>query len=568
MMHKLWNIGAKSMLRITTEKRRGKTVLSVEGRLTGPRVGTLEQCWRELHGASPREKFHVDLCGVSFIDAAGKVLLKEIHRQGGELIAEGCLNQAIVKEIAETEKAEKSTGQSRKGPHIIFYVGLFSLLLGAGAAHAQEPNKRAALPASAPDQVLRLTLDQAVALALKQNPTAQIAVLTAAQSEQDKNIARADLLPQVSARVSDEAQKVNLRAEFGGQTPFPGFPKSLGPYQVFSAGPSVSAPVFDLTLWQRYQAARNTLNASKANSLSTREQVILLVVSQYIGALRAMADVQASQSRVDLAQALYDQAADLQKEGVGTGIDTLRANVELQNEKQRLLEAVNDRETLLFGLSRLLNLDPRQPVELADSLSFFDTPQPEVEPSIEEALGERQEWKALAAQIKAAEDQKKAAQYSRLPTVQFDGTFAYLGTSGNTTLPTYTYEGSVDLPLFTGGRIHAEIVRADLEIRKLEEQRADLRNQIALDVKTALLNLQSARSEVQVANLGVQLSKEEVDQARDRFKAGVANNIEVIQAQDSLSRANDNQIAALFRFNQARADLARSIGQMEKVYAK
>jgi outer membrane protein TolC len=124
------------------------------------------------------------------------------------------------------------------------------------------------------------------------------------------------------------------------------------------------------------------------------------------------------------------------------------------------------------------------------------------------------------------------------------------------------------MPLFTGGRIHAEIVRASLEIRKLEQQQDDLRNQIALDVKTALLNLQSARSEVQVANLGVQLSKEEVDQARDRFKAGVANNIEVIQAQDSLSRANDNQIAALYRFNQARADFARSIGQMEKVYSR
>jgi len=561
---------AESMLRITTEKRRGKTVLSVEGRLTGPRVATLEQCWRELYGASPREKFHVDLCGVSFIDAAGKVLLKEIHRQGGELVAEGCLNQAIIKEIEESEKAEKNGSEQgrQKGSHIIFYIALFSLLMGAGATQAQESKKPAALPGSAPDQVLRLTLDQAVALAIKQNPTAQIAVLTAAQSEQDKNIARADLLPQLRANVSDEAQKVNLRAEFGGQAPFPGFPKSLGPYQIFSGGPSVSTPIFDLTLWQRYQAARGAMNASRANSLSTREQVILLVVSQYIGALRAMADVQASQSRVDLAQALYDQAADLQKEGVGTGIDTLRANVELQNEKQRLLEAVNDRETLLFGLSRLLNLDPRQQLELADSLSFFDTPQPEVDPSIEAALAQRREWKALAAQIKSAEDQKKAAQYSRLPTVQFDGTFAYEGTSGNTTLPTYTYEGSVNLPLFTGGRIHAEVVRADLEIRKLEEQRADLRNQIALDVKTALLNLQSARNEVQVANLGVQLSKEEVDQARDRFKAGVANNIEVIQAQDSLARANDNQIAALFRFNQARADLARSIGQMEKVYAK
>jgi outer membrane protein TolC len=242
--------------------------------------------------------------------------------------------------------------------------------------------------------------------------------------------------------------------------------------------------------------------------------------------------------------------------------------VELQNEKQRLLEAENDRETSLFGLSKLLNLDPRQRIALGDSLSFFETPQPEVEPSMEAALAERQEWKSLESQIKSAKFQKSASQDLRLPSLRFDGNFDYVGTSGNTTLPTYTYEASVNLPLFTGGRIHAEVVRADLEIRKLEQQQADLRNQIALDVKTALLNLSSARSEVQVANLGVQLSREEVDQARDRFKAGVANNIEVIQAQDSLSRANDNQIAALYRFNQARADLARAVGQMEMVYSK
>jgi outer membrane protein len=562
--------GADSMLRVTTDKKRGKTVLSVEGRLAGPWVGALEQCWRELHGASPHEKFHLNLCAVSFIDAAGKVLLKEIHCQGGQLIAEGCLNQAIVNEIVRSEKQGASNGRKErsKGSHIIFYVAFFSLMLGPALAKAQSPQKQHELPGNAPTEMLRLTLDQAVGLALKQNPTAQIAILTAAQSEQDRNIARADLLPQASARISDEAQKVNLRAQFGGKTPFPGFPKTLGPYQLFSAGPSVSAPVFDLTLWRRYQAAQNTANASKANSLSTREQVILLVVSQYIGTLRAAANVQASQSRVELAQALYDQAADLQKEGVGTGIDTLRANVELQNEKQRLIQAETDRETSLFGLSRLLNLDPRQPIEQADSLSFFDTPQPEVESSMEAALGTREEWKALESQIKSAEYQKKGAQDERLPSLRFDGTFAYVGTSGNTTLPTYTYQGSVNLPLFTGGRIHAEVVRADLEIRKLQEQRDDLRNQIALEVKTSLLNLRSARNEVQVANLGVQLSKEEVDQARDRFKAGVANNIEVIKAQDSLSRANDNQIAALFRFNQARADVARSIGQMEKVYAK
>jgi outer membrane protein TolC len=439
--------------------------------------------------------------------------------------------------------------------------------LSPALTRAQDAGK-SAVPANPPAGVLRLTLDQAVTLALKQNTTAQIAVLTAAQSEQDRKIALSELLPQAQLGVTEEWQRVNILAQFGGTRVFPGFPGHVGPYSIFSAGPSANGPIFDLTLFRRYQASRNAANASKADSLSTREQVILLVVSQYIGTLRSIADVQASQSRVDLAQALYNQAADLQKEGVGTGIDTLRANVELQNENQRLLEAQASRDTSLFGLSRLLNLDPRQKIELGDSLSFFDTPQPDVEASIEESLAARPEWKALHEQIRAAENQKKAASAERLPSVHFSGDWSQLGTEPSSVIPTYTYAGTVSVPLFTGGRIRAETVRADLDIQKLQQQEADLRNQIALDVKTALINLDSARSQVKVANLGVQLSKEEVDQARDRFNAGVANNIEVIQAQDSLARANDNQIAALYRFNQARADLARAIGQMEKVYAK
>jgi outer membrane protein len=550
------------MLRITTEKKRGKTVLSVEGRLAGPWVAALEQSWREREAG---EKFSVDLCGVSFIDAAGKTLLKEIHQQGGKLIAQGCLNEAIVEEISGRSGKTGCWGR-KKGSHIIFYVAFFSLLVTPSIGRAQGTSKQSPLPGNSPNGVMRLTLDQAVSLALKQNPTAQIAVITAAESVQDSNISRADLLPQVNLNVSDAVERINLQAFLGKK--IPGFPEHGGPFQVFSAGPGFSAPVFDLTLFKRYQAARETATAGKSDSLSTREQVILLVVSQYIGTLRAVANVQASQSRVELAQALYDQAADVQKEGVGTGIDTLRANVELQNEKQRLLEAQADRDTSLFGLSRLLNLDPRQVIELGDSLSFFDTPQPDALASIESALGERQEWKALQERLKAAGLEKKASQYSRLPKVDFSGNWAYEGSSSTTGIPTYNYQAGVSVPLFTGGRIHAEIVKADLEIQKLQQQQDDLRNQIALDVKTALINLDSARSQVAVANLGVQLSKEEVDQARDRFKAGVANNIEVIQAQDSLARANDNQIAALYRFNQARADYARSIGQMEKVYSK
>ncbi len=556
------------MLRITIEQSTGKINLTIEGKLAGPWVGALEQSWTDLRRNSADQSLSVNLCGVSFIDAAGKALLKAIHSEGGKLVAEGCLNQAIVREITAEENATADKNQTRnsKRTPIIFYVLLFGFTAaGVNQLRAQTTDSRA-LPANPPTQVLRLTLDQAVGLALKQNTTAQIAVIQAAEAVQDKNVARAALLPQANLDASDSIRRTNLEANLGVR--IPGFPQHVGPLQVFQAGPSFSAPIFDLTLWRRYQAQRSIANAAKATSLSTREQVILLVVSQYIGTLRAVATVQAAGSRVDLAQALYNQATDLQKEGVGTGIDTLRSNVELQNEKQRLLEAEAERDTSLFALSRLLNLAPRQAIELGDSLSYFETPQPEVEQSIDEALSERQEWKALNDQIKAAESQKKQAWDTRLPALHVDGEWAYQGTRLNNGIPTYNYEVALSMPLFTGGRIRAETVRAELEIRRLQEQQADLRNEIGLDVKNALINLTSARNQVQVANLGVKLSREEVDQARDRFRAGVANNIEVIQAQDSLARANDNQIAALYRFNQARADLARSVGQMERVYAK
>jgi outer membrane protein len=562
--------GKTVMLRITTESKRAKTLLTVEGRIAGASVATLEQCWRELYAASPKQKFVVNLCGVSFIDKAGKVLLGEMHRLGADFQAEGCLNQAIVDEIATSGESASSGKHAKKpkGAPIIFYIAFLSLLLTPVLARAQE--KSAALTANAPNGTVRITLEQAVALAIKQNPTQQIAVLNAAESVQDKNISRADLLPQANLHVADSANRVNLHAEFGGAPLVPGanLPGHIGPYQIFSAGPTFGSSIFDLSLWKRYQASRANVNASKADSLSTREQVILLVVSQYIGGLRAVADVEASRSRVELAQALYDQAADLQKEGVGTGIDTLRANVELQNEKQVLIEAENNRDASIFGLSKLLNLDPRQKVELADSLSFFETPQPDVDASIDQALSGREEWKSIQANEKVAKLNKQASQYERLPSLRFDGNWAYLGTTSSNGIPTYQYQASIDMPIITSGRIKAEVTKSDLELQKIEQQKADLRNQIALDVKTSLLNLQSGRNEVQVANLGVQLAEQEVDQARDRFKAGVANNIEVIQAQDALSRANDNQIAALYRFNQARADYARAIGQMEKTYSK
>jgi outer membrane protein len=429
-----------------------------------------------------------------------------------------------------------------------------SVLALVACASAQEP---------AP---LKLSLRDAVQLALKQNPRVILANLGVGMTAEERNIARSALLPQVSGRAVETVNRTNLESAIGFS--FPGFAQHVGPYRYEQVGVGFNAPVFDLTLWRRYRASQVKVEGSRAAEITAREESVMLVVSQYLGSQRAAADVQAAQSRVDLAQAIYSQAADLQKAGVGTGIDTLRSNVQLQNERQRLIVARTQLETSLFGLVRLLSLDPRQRVELADAVNFFDTPEVNADQTLDGAFKARPELRQIAAQQQRAALESRAASDARLPRLSVSGFWSEQGLNQSTAIPVYSYSATIEVPLFTGGRIAAERARADIVIRELKQQEQELRNQVAFEVKTALAQLSSARSEVDVAKLGVDLARQEVEQSRDRFQAGVTNNVEVVQAQDVLARANDNQIAALYRYNQARADLARSSGQLEALYAK
>ena len=413
---------------------------------------------------------------------------------------------------------------------------------------------------------LKLSLKDAVALALRQNPQVILANLDISQSREDTRIARSTLLPQVNGTVGESDHRFNIQTAFGQG--FPGLPEHAGPFRVFQGGLSFSAPVFDLTLWNRYRSSKMAQDSRRSQELTVREESVLLVVSQYLGSQRAAAEVDAAQSRVDLAQALYDQAADLQKNGAGTGIDTLRANVQLQNEKQRVIVARTSLDTSLFGLARLLNIDPQRKIELADQVNFFDTPQVSIDQSLERAYAARPELRQVLNEEQRAGLEAKTASQERLPKISLSGFWLEQGLTPASIIPVYTYEADLNFPLFTGGRIQAARNKADLAIRQLKQEEQELRNRIALEVKTAAAQLESARSQVDVASLGVSLAKQEVEEARDRFQAGVANNIEVVTAQDELARANDNQIAALYRYNQSRADLAHAVGQMEAVYAR
>jgi len=412
---------------------------------------------------------------------------------------------------------------------------------------------------------LKLTLHDAVVLALRQNPQVILANLNVAQSTQDSRIARSGLLPQVGAGIGESVQRLNVDTLFG--EPFPGIPQHIGPFWVAQGGIRFSAPL-DLTLWRRYRAAQTGITGARAQAMTAREESVMLVVSQYLGCQRAAADVEAAQARETLAQALYDQAADLQKNGVGTGIDTLRANVQLQNEKQRVIVTHTQLETGLFALGSLLSVDPQRKIELADQVQFFDTPDVAADQTLEHAYATRSELRQIAAQMAQAQLGLKAAEAERLPRLTVSGNWSEQGLTPASAIPVYQYQASLEVPLFTGGRIAAERAKMEIALRQLKQQEQAARDSIALEVKTSIAQLGAARNEVNVANLGVDLARQEVDQARDRFQAGVANNIEVVNAQNELARANDNQIAALYSYNQARADLAHAAGQMEALYAK
>ncbi|HLW82158.1 MAG TPA: TolC family protein [Candidatus Acidoferrales bacterium] len=444
---------------------------------------------------------------------------------------------------------------------------VFSLLLaiafvfGPSQANSQQPKQT-----PQPPPPLQLTLQQAVQIALKQNPSVQIPVLNLAESHNESGIAFSQLLPEASFNVSDRAVRSNVQANIGLSVP--GFPKAVGPFQVFQTGADFSAPIFDLSLWRKWQAAHKNIASADAQRLSVREQIILLVVSQYLGALRFGAEVSAAQSQVDLAQALYDQASDMEKHGVATSVDVLRANVELQNEKQALLVAQTNQKIALFGLAKLLNTPPQQQITLSDQVSFFATPEVNMDQSLADAYKSRPEMQQLLARQQSLKYQKSADRDSRLPALRFDGDYEQEGLSTSTIIPTYVYEAGITFPIFTGGRIHNEIARDQLELQEINESLKDERNEIALEVETAAAQLESARNQVQVANLGDQLAQEEVRQSQDRFKAGVVDNIEVVTAQSALARADENRISALYEYNQARADLAHAIGRIEMLYNK
>ncbi len=413
--------------------------------------------------------------------------------------------------------------------------------------------------------VLSLSLRDALARGLKQNLGLILGEQATRTAEAARLFARAGLLPDVTAQVADTGEQINLKAL--GFTSFPGAPgfrTIVGPFNVFDARLYATQPLVNLSALFNNRAARQGLRAAQFSYQDARDIVVLVVAGLYLQAVADRARIDAAQAQVNTAQALYQRAVDMRNAGVAAGIDVLRAQVELQAQQQRLIFFRNEFEKQKLNLARAIGLPIGQQIALSDQVPYTPAPPVTLEQALDVAYRSRSDYRSAQELVSAAENQKRAAEAERLPSLGFSGNYGAIGPRPWDSHGTFAAAFGLTVPVFQAGRVRAAVLQADAQLQQRRAQEQDLRASINYELRTAFLDLQAAGDQVQVARSAQTLANQQLTQAQDRFTAGVANNIEVVQAQEALATADENYISALFSYNLAKVSLARSVGGAEK----
>jgi outer membrane protein TolC len=417
---------------------------------------------------------------------------------------------------------------------------------------------------------IELSLKRAVDLAVSPEGSAkvQLSIEAARQAETRSAQARAALLPDVEAAFTEQSLTRNLAA-MGIQiaVPIPGFqfPMFVGPFTTMDARFTGTQSIFDFASIRRYQASKVGVSAAKSDVGGTEEQVAAQVARAYLAAVRADADLESAKANVALSEALQRQAENQKNAGTGTGIEITRARVQLANDQQKLLVAENGRRAAGLQLLRAMGMRLDAELVLTDKLAFTPFDDITLETARAQALKERPDYEAQLQRESNARLSASATKLERLPSVSAFGDYGPSGTGVTTALPTRTIGVQVRFPIFDGGKRDARRAESASQYRSERVKSNDLKEQIELDVRLALDSLRSAEDQVRVAQEGLQLAENELTQARRRFDAGVAIQLEVTDAQTRLERARDNQTAALYSYNLARVDLAQATGTVRRM---
>jgi outer membrane protein TolC len=415
------------------------------------------------------------------------------------------------------------------------------------------------VPAGAPTTTpVALTVKDAVDRALRNNLGLLLQEETASSARGARWRALADLLPDLSGGLSERRQVINLEA-FG----FNVQPSIVGPFNVFDARVFLSQPIVDLSAIHDSKAASLNLDAEKYGIKSARDLVVLVAVNLYLETIAAESRIETIRAQQATADVLFKQAQDMRASGVAAGIDVLRAQVQLQNQRQRLIVAQNDFEKLRLQLARAIGLPVGQPFTLTDKIPYAPLPALSLDEALKRAFDTRPDYLAARSRFEAAQASRRAATGALLPSLHFDADFGAIGQTFESAHSTYSFGASLRVPIFDGGRTTARRIETDAALRQREAELADFKGRVEYEVRAAFLDVRAADEQLQAAQTNTQLAEQELQQARDRFSAGVASSIEVTQAQESVAAASDTYIAALYAHNLAKASLARALGIAE-----
>ncbi|MEZ5363731.1 MAG: TolC family protein [Bryobacterales bacterium] len=418
----------------------------------------------------------------------------------------------------------------------------------------------------------KLTVQQAVQMALAVNPQIRRAEAAVNAARADLGMARADLLPTVMLTSYQSVQTVNLRAAGIDSSTFQGFggqaiPELFGPFGTFDGRVQLDADVLNLPRQLRERAERSRVESKLSETGNARELIATQVVSQYIDALRAQAFEATAVQQLASARALLTITADRFQQGVASGLDQRRARAQAAAAQQFVYEAQTALEAAKLNLARSLNAEITSNYELADIDLYFDARAVDAAAAVQSALAARPDYKAAQAAVASARSNVRATQMARLPKLTFHADYGRSGRTVSTTKSTYNVRGNVAIPIYWGGRAEALRTGANSALQEAEASLEAIESQVEMDVRVAISAVDSARLQTQAAKEAVSLLEEEKDLSLTRFQEGFTDNSEVVVAQERLARAEQSRIRALFNLNMARIALHRAVGDAAAKYS-
>jgi outer membrane protein TolC len=425
----------------------------------------------------------------------------------------------------------------------------------------QSPYSGSVAQGKATPQALPLSFQDAIDLGLKNNlgVLLQSYNTIAARGEKWKELSA--LLPNVNAAVSVNAVQDNLAAR---GLRFPGFPTIVGPYGFTDARVYLSQSILNLKALNRQRGAAEDERAAQFSYKDARELVVLSTGNAYLVALSGAARVETAEAQLNNAQALHDKAMDQQNAGLSPAIDTLRARVELQNRQQQLIVSRNDYAKQKLALVRAIGLPVGQEIALVDRAPYDQLTTLGLEQSLQRAYASRSDYLAAVQQVRAADHYRKGASAEYFPSLEMTADYGDLGINPGNSHGTFSVAGRLNIPIFQGGKVHADVLQAEATLEQNRARLENLRGQIEYEIRTALLDLEAADEQVQVARSSVELAEQTLTQAHDRFVAGVTDNLEVVQAQEAVAGAHESYISGLYSHNLAKIELVRAMGYAEQ----